>query len=89
MSDFTEDWTALLHGAQFASNGKCFTGYVTTPHELEQVLESFKKATGWLVVRSLSLVGGTGLPCLPAKKITLIDYASRVMACSYLVLVPI
>ena len=43
---FNEDWTSLLHGAQFASNGKCFTGYVNTPEELVQVFESFKRVTG-------------------------------------------
>eukprot|EP00800_Vazella_pourtalesii_P000572 TRINITY_DN10523_c0_g1_i2.p1 TRINITY_DN10523_c0_g1~~TRINITY_DN10523_c0_g1_i2.p1 ORF type:complete len:580 (-),score=102.52 TRINITY_DN10523_c0_g1_i2:620-2359(-) len=43
---FNEDWTSLLHGAQFASNGKCFTGYVNTPEELMQVFESFKRVTG-------------------------------------------
>ncbi|KAI6646158.1 Calcium-responsive transcription factor [Oopsacas minuta] len=45
-SFFNEDWTSLLHGAQFASNGKCFTGYVNTPEELQQVFDSFKRVTG-------------------------------------------
>ena len=40
------DWTALIHGARFASNGKYICGYVDSSQELLQVLENYRTITG-------------------------------------------
>lgn len=40
------DWTSLIHGTRFATNGKYICGYVDSGQELMQILETYRTLTG-------------------------------------------
>ncbi|KAL5501955.1 hypothetical protein EMCRGX_G008640 [Ephydatia muelleri] len=40
------DWTTLIHGTRFATNGKYICGYVDSGQELMQILETYRTLTG-------------------------------------------
>ena len=40
------DWTVLIHGTRFATNGKYICGYVDSGQELMQILETYRTLTG-------------------------------------------